>query len=238
MKLRGKGSRTKTPHFFYSACPHPAILHVSTEARFEAKQHYSLRFGAHAKSIGTMVISSPRIYVNRRADRICIMDTRIMAFPAALNDLRQKVSEADPFYIALNTYAEEQDIELWMNALRDYVFNFVLFHHPPKPPKVGELGTVIFNSLDHKSLLSLQEKTHYAYDYILGRVQSYRKWILARYPEYSIRGFQDDSEEESEEESEQDLEEDLEENLSLSMLYEVSACELKWTTQVGLTQKT
>jgi hypothetical protein len=212
MKLRGRGSCTQNPHYFYSTCPHPVVLHVSREARSEAEQHYSLCFGSLAESNGIIVISSCQIYVNPRADRICIMDSRIGLFPTALEDLIEQVCAAEPIYLALNTYAEEEDIECWVDNLHDYVNDFVLFHRHPEPPKSDERGSsVVFESLDGRySPQSLPKEAQCAYQYILGRILGRRDlWTQGLWPEEE--GMYD---------------------------CEVSVRELKWKTRRELTEKT
>jgi hypothetical protein len=116
----------------------------------------------------TVVISSPQIYVNPRADRICIMDSRIDLLRTAFEDLIKQVYEAELIYLALNIYAEGEGIEYWVDNLHDYVDDFLLFHLCPEPPKSGERGSVMFESLDHKyAHQSLPRKAQWAYQYIL-----------------------------------------------------------------------
>jgi hypothetical protein len=171
MKLSTKRSCKQKAHYFYSTCPHPVVLHVSSEARSEAEKYYSLCFGACVVSDDNIVISSPKIYVNPRADRICIMDTRMELFPAALQDLIEQVELIEPIYLALNTYGEEEEVECWVDNLDDYVNDFVLFHRYPESPKSSERGSVVFESLDHKySPQSVPREAQCAYQYILGRV--------------------------------------------------------------------
>ena len=166
MKLSTKRSCKQKPHYFYSTCPHPVILHVSREARSEAEKYYSLCFGACAESDDTVVISRPQIYVNPRADRICIMETRVESFPAALQDLMEQVDLIEPIYLALNTYADAEDFEYWVDCLAEYVDEFVLFHR--YPPKSGKRGCAVFESLDHKyAPQSLPIAAQWAYQYIL-----------------------------------------------------------------------
>jgi hypothetical protein len=181
MKLSGRRSSTQKPHYFYSTCPHPVVLHVSREARSEAEKHYSLCFGACAESNGTMVISSCQIYVNPRADRICIMDSRLGFFPTALEDLIEQIEAIKPTYLALNTYAEEEDIQSWVDTLHDYV----LFHRHPEQPKSGQRGSVVFESLDGRySPQSVPKEAQCTYQYTLGRILGRRDiWDQGLWPE-------------------------------------------------------
>jgi hypothetical protein len=167
MRLRGRKSYKQNPHYFYSTCSHPVVLHLSREARFEAEKHYSLYFGAWAESTNTTVISSSQIYVNPMADRICIMDSRIGFSPTAHDDLMQIVYDIEPIYLALNTDAKE-DIDCWVDNLHGYVEDLVLFHRYPEPPKSGERVSLVFESLDHKyAPQSLPREAQWAYQYIL-----------------------------------------------------------------------
>jgi 2EXR family len=62
-----------TYKFYSHFCSHPAILHVSKEAREEGLKHYQLEFGtSHHFSI-VKISTPPRIYVNFACDRLCLL---------------------------------------------------------------------------------------------------------------------------------------------------------------------
>jgi hypothetical protein len=54
-----------------TSLPPPAILHVNSESRMEALQHYTLAFGTKVDFEDFAFSTPPRIYYNRKSDRVC-----------------------------------------------------------------------------------------------------------------------------------------------------------------------
>lgn len=62
------------PHVFQSNSRIPAILHTSAESREEGLKWYNLSFGTNHSFDRLVVQTPPRIYVNFRVDRLCLME--------------------------------------------------------------------------------------------------------------------------------------------------------------------
>jgi hypothetical protein len=54
-----------------TSLPPPAILHVNSESRMEALQHYTLAFGTKVELDDFAFSTPPRIYYNRKSDLVC-----------------------------------------------------------------------------------------------------------------------------------------------------------------------
>jgi hypothetical protein len=209
MRLRlRQSSRNELPHYFFSTCPHPAILQVSKEARSEAERYYNLGFGAHAEFKDTEIISPPRIYVNPSVDRICIMDTITQRFRTAFEDLIHEVIYTHPKHVAFNAYAIEQDtyFDEVMDELYLFVDDFIIFHAKGQSPKPHVQATLVFNYLDHKSPHVLPAELEGVYDSVLQAIFPSENW-------------EEDSD-------------------ALKNSYKVSLGELKWKALVDLTGET
>jgi hypothetical protein len=66
--------RDKEVFYFRSSCLPPAVLHVNTEARYEALKWYEMSFGTSHSTPHFKFSTPPTIYFNWKVDRLCVVD--------------------------------------------------------------------------------------------------------------------------------------------------------------------
>ncbi len=210
------GSPRLLPHFF-STCPIPGLLHANQESREEGLKHFQAEFGNLVQLGGELwrvdpptFTFEPRIYVNWKVDRICLMNYSI--HQNLLADFLTKAEEREVESMAICVASAESTLKArgvihpdngsvhlqWIRGVEElqHVMNhfpfhdslqeIILFNHPfdhkLRLVSQGLKTTIGFGLFDYE-----RETTAEMYnkdriiDYIGASVDSNRDWRFTAY---------------------------------------------------------